>query len=312
MTIESLYHNKPETLKPEQISQTADELVILQQIRGRLVLDKTGEIPETTLTSLLDRISQNSIENHYFARDKRPIRFWVNHLDASELYSLNRGDTLEPFLTKLAQFVASVPQYAKRALKEIDNPEAQLRTSKGTNDPIEAFNQLFRQKLEYKSTIRKSMQIRELLKMFANPPSYSEEYSGKRIQETDPDYPMLIPIFNIRFNNLTQNPQASLDDFNHRFNQRGEEIWKGKIKATDIFNKDELSFAHQCGALVGFTDGLYYSTFDLPRTDYIIAVPLFPYEAIRRRYGYTYEGWLGFGPNDELYDAVRSMSPLKV
>ncbi len=312
MILEFLRNNRPEAIHSEQLTQAADELVTLQQSRRRLVLDKTGAIPENTITSLLDTISQRSMGNRYVTPDGRPIRYWVNHLDANELSSLNCGDTFEVFQTRLAQFAASIPQYAERVLNEIKKNRYLPEAIKKTNDPVEAFEYTFRQKLEYESTTRKSIQIRELLKTFANPPNYSTDFGRVRNVETDHVYPTLVPIFNIRFENLPEDPQAALDDFNRRFNENELKIRHGEIKMIDIFSNDELTFARQCRSLVDFTDGLYYSTFDLPSTNYVNVVPLFPYEVIRRRYSYAYEGWLNFGPNDELYEAVRSMSPLKV
>ena len=106
---------------------------------------------------------------------------------------------------------------------------------------------------------------------------------------------------------MPTNGTAFYRDFNKRFAPNESDIFHGKKKRIDVFSPEELQIADESAAIVELVDHLFYQTWGLPRTKFGIATPLFMYDAINERYGYAYEGWLGFGPNDELMETIRHL-----
>ena len=154
-----------------------------------------------------------------------------------------------------------------------------------------------------------ALTLRSALKFFGNPPNYpiGNDESG-RYEEQDPAYPSLIPLIDIHFDNPPANPLQFYREFTKKYSMHEYEILNGKIKRQELFSQQELVIADESWALVSFIDLMFYRTFDLPKTKFALAAPLFPYDAIKERCGYCYEDWLRFGPNDELMDTIDSLS----
>lgn len=273
---------------------------------GQLVLNKTGLIDEAIITAVLDTMQAQSLADAYKTTEERPVRFFILHMNAAELLEMRR-ESSQIFPDKLAEFVADEQSYIARVRNEIQYP---CETEDVYGEAIQInpnlpdktlLKQIVKSVYNKNKFLRFSLKVRETLKCFGNPSSYSLGFfDDGRYEEQDPHYPMLAPIFNIRFSQLPDDPIKFLENYNKRYALYEEAIGKGDIKRTDIFSESEIAFADQCRALVAFIDGSFYQSSEFPRAHLAIVAPLFPYQVIEQNYGYVFEPWLGFRSNDEL------------
>lgn len=291
-------------------------LAISEYILSRryVVLNKTNLLQEDVVQSAFDCMQATSNLEGFLDRKGSPVIYSSFSIGTSELLSAMINPQTVPWINTFISEIGKLSEYTSQArerlLQGIPYTD-RLGEKNWSNEDI--ITGLCRSILEEKYT-RLSIKLRSVLTYFGNPHWYPIDDIGARFyDEANPNYPMMVPLFNIHFDHPPAgDPLAFYNDFNRRYYSQEAALNTGKKKLADIFSPEELVTAEESWALVEFVDGWLYQSFGLPHTTMAIASSLFPYDAIAQRYGDSYEGWLRFGPNDELIDAIKRVAPEKI
>lgn len=292
----------------EYQESNADNLAreVSQEIlsQGYVFVSKTGMTPDDALNRTFQKMEDLSLIDSFSMRDGRPVRFVTITFGSEELLANIRGTstTIQDRIIAVASGVSKFTEREReiRDRREFWNPPKSVTGVDGVREIITST-------MSEKYT-GFAIKLRNALKLLGNPPRYPlDDTSSKYYEEIDPAYPSLIPLLNIHMDHRPINGITFYADFNRRFAPHESDIFHGKMKRSDIFSPEELQTADESAAVVGLVDHPFYQGWGLPRTKFGIATPLFMYDAISERYGYAYEGWLGFGPNDELMETIRNL-----
>jgi hypothetical protein len=209
--------------------------------RGKIVFDKTGIVEDEDLALIFNNMQAKSREGQYQTLEGRPLRFFHFPCEVDSLYNMMWGSKkMDLFLNLLAEFAATEPAYIDR-FKKIQETTRELRNV-DVSDPVKLIKSVFLDDLEHNSQ-KFSIKIIKLINRFANPESTAEAT----------DYPMLVPIFNINWQNLDINAvhKALLDPALEQSPSR-----KRYLAISDL------------------VDGFTYNTWDLKPAHLIVTAPL--------------------------------------
>ncbi len=196
------------------------------------------------------------------------------------------------YLRHLTKFASGEPVYVERA-REFLQTHGYSPESDG-----EAIEQLIDLDFRFISRYNSFFEpLREMLKRFANPESYSYFDYGSReevqVVESDPDYPMLVPVFNIQFEEPGKDPIGRLKKYNKKQRKHYDDIFEGKKKREDVFSERQIEFVDNCTALVFLVEGMFLSSDRDQKTSGVVAIPSFPYELMKEHSGGR-EGWMNY------------------
>lgn len=312
----------PSELEKGRIQEVADRLAAQFDVPrynfgsdSRIVLNKTGIIPDSSSVEVFETMQRSSLEGRYLDSNGRQQIFYHIPFDDSNLANIGEPEVNDQKIDDLASFTAGIPAYLERAKGAIVNTRRALDFQEEldklpiTDDKslmrymIEAFVEDNRGEVEFYWP-----QIRDVTQMFGNPDDGLDKHD-RPTGVKDPEYPILIPIVNVSLSEetTTQDPVRYLDSINEKLASLGPiDFFERRRRRGEVLTPEEIKFADQCYAI---TDLIRFLSKYGDRTQSLITAPFFPFEQINK--GRRGEGELWSFPivRDSYWADYRDASP---
>ena len=298
---------------PLRVNEAADKEATELDRQPKLILDRSGIIPDPLISSVFASMQERSLEGRYQTPDGRQRIFYHMPFDGQTLIDMPTPENADARIAQLTSFTSQIPAFVDRAEtrivqkwrfgpKQVWEHSNSYHELADPSDPAAVMRNFIESYIEDVKGETNNFwwsDILDAIVLFGNPDEELFGKYGSRIDiPRDGKYPILTPIFDITLapDKMPEDPLQALDDYNRKIDPYMDKIYHKKIKKSDVMTPEEIRFADQCRFIVSLMHNMTYqslgSSSNRGYVEGIIAAPLFPLRQLRRHDSYDiWEHW---------------------